>query len=278
MINSPHGRKLLALAKQATAMAGELIRSRAPHTLTSKGDRDLGSDVDTAVEQLVRDFLRQYTPDFGFLGEEGGSTDPPEGPRWILDPIDGTINFLHGLPLYAVSLSLMHNGITLLGVIDMPSLGGQYYALNDHGSYANDQRLRVSAAQTLNTALVSIDQYTFGVGAEYTNRARRQLVEHLASRAQRVRMLGASAIDLAWTAQGRLDACIIFGNKPWDTSAGVLIAREAGARILDLHGMNHTANSSTTIAVGPSLEPELMTAIRVALANTTIQANGSDLE
>ena len=275
MIDSSDDRQLLALAKQATSLACELIRSRAPHTLTSKGDRDLTSDVDTAVEQLLRDFLRQHTPNLGFLGEEGGDTDPVDGSRWILDPIDGTINYLHGLPLCAVSLSLMRNDITLVGVIDMPFLRGQYYALNNHGSYANGQRLRVSTTQTLNAALVSVDQYTFGVGADYANRARHQLIGHLAPRAQRVRMLGASAIDLAWTAQGRLDACIIFGNKLWDTSAGVLIAREAGARILDLHGANHTANSSATIAVGPSLEHELMAAIRAALTDTAA-ADGLD--
>ena len=275
MIDSSDDRQLLALAKQATSLACELIRSRAPHTLTSKGDRDLTSDVDTAVEQLVRDFLRRHTPNLGFLGEEGGDTDPVDGSRWILDPIDGTINYLHGLPLCAVSLSLRRNDITLVGVIDMPFLRGQYYALNNHGSYANGQRLRVSTTQTLNAALVSVDQYTFGVGADYANRARHQLIEHLAPRAQRVRMLGASAIDLAWTAQGRLDACIIFGNKLWDTSAGVLIAREAGARILDLHGENHTANSSATIAVGPSLEHELMAVIRAALTNTAA-ADGLD--
>lgn len=273
MIDSSDGRQILALAKQATSLASELIRSRAPHTLTLKGDRDLTSDVDTAVEQLVRDFLRQHTPNLGFLGEEGGGADPVDGSRWILDPIDGTINFLHGLPLCAVSLSLMCNDITLVGVIDMPFLGGQYYALSNHGSYADGQRLQVSTTQTLNAALVSVDQYTFGVGAERNNRARHQLVEYLASHAQRVRMLGASAVDLAWTAQGRLDACIILGNKPWDTSAGVLIAREAGARILDLHGANHTANSSATIAVGPSLEHELMAVIRAAFANTAT-ANG----
>jgi myo-inositol-1(or 4)-monophosphatase len=274
VIDSSDDRQLLGLAQQATSLASELIRSRAPHALTSKGDRDLTSDVDTAVEQLVRDFLRQHTPNLGFLGEEGGA-DPVDGSRWILDPIDGTINFLHGLPLCAVSLSLMCNGATLVGVIDMPFLGGQYYALSNRGSYANGQRLRVSTTQTLNAALVSVDQYTFGVGADYANRARRQLIEHLAPRAQRVRMLGASAIDLAWTAQGRLDACIIIGNKLWDTSAGVLIAREAGARILDLHGANHTANSSATIAVGPSLEHELMAVIRAAFANTAA-ANGLD--
>jgi myo-inositol-1(or 4)-monophosphatase len=92
VIDRSDGQKLLGLAKQATAIASELIRSRAPHTLTTKGDRDLTTDVDTAVEQLVRDFLRQHTPDVGFLGEEGGGTDPTDGPRWILDPIDGTIN------------------------------------------------------------------------------------------------------------------------------------------------------------------------------------------
>jgi myo-inositol-1(or 4)-monophosphatase len=270
VIDSFDGQQLLALAKRATSLAGELVRSRAPHVLTSKGDRDLTSDVDTAVEQLVRDFLRQHTPDLGFLSEEGGSTDPTDGLRWILDPIDGTINFLHGLPLCAVSLSLMRNDITLLGVIDMPFLAGQYHALSDHGSYVNGQRLRVSTTQRLNAALVSVDQYTFGVGAEHANQARRRLVDYLASHAQRVRMIGASAIDLAWTAQGRLDACIIFGNKPWDTSAGVLIAREAGARILDLHGANHATDSSATIAVSPPLEHELMAAIRVTLASTAL--------
>jgi myo-inositol-1(or 4)-monophosphatase len=164
----------------------------------------------------------------------------------------------------------MRNDMTLVGVIDMPFLGAQYYALNEHGSYANGQRLHVSATQTLNAALVSIDQYTFGVGAERVNRARHRLVEYLAAHTQRVRMLGASAIDLAWTAHGRLDACIMLGNKPWDTSAGVLIAREAGARILDLHGANHATDSSATIAVNPSLEHELMTAVHAALANTAV--------
>jgi myo-inositol-1(or 4)-monophosphatase len=268
VIDRSDGQKLLSLAKRATAPASELIRSQVPHTLTSKGDRDLTTDVDTAVEQLVRDFLRQHTPDVGFLGEEGGGTDPTDGPRWILDPIDGTINFLHGLPLCAVSLSLMEDDITLLAVIDMPFFAVQYHALIECGSYANGQRLHVSATQTLNAALVSVDQYTCGAGAEPANQARRRLVDYLASHAQRVRMLGASAIDLAWTAQGRLDACIIFGNKPWDTSAGVLIAREAGARILDLHGANHTPDSAATIAVSPSLEHELMAAVHVTLAST----------
>lgn len=270
MIDSSDGPQLLAIAKQVTALASELVRSKSPHMLTSKGDRDLTSDVDIAVERFVRDFLRKHTPDLGFLGEESGGTDRTEGVRWVLDPIDGTINYIHGLPLCAVSLSLLKDDLTVVGVIEMPFFGDQYYALINHGSYVKDRRLHVSTTRALNTALVSIDQYTFGAGSEYINRIRRRLVEHLAPRVQRVRMLGASSIDLAWTAHGRLDACIMLGNKPWDTSAGVLIAREAGARVLDLHGTNHVTDSSATIAVTPSLEHELMATVRGAIADTAV--------
>ena len=268
MIDSSDGPQLLAIAKQVTALASELVRSKSPHMLTSKGDRNLTSDVDIAVEQFVRNFLREHTPDLGFLGEEGGGTGRTDGLRWVLDPVDGTINFIHGLPLCAVSLSLLKDDSAIIGVIDMPFLEAQYYALINHGSYVKNQRLHVSATQALSTALISIDQYTFGAGSEYINLIRRRLAEHLAPRVQRVRMLGASSIDLAWTAHGRLDACIMLGNKPWDTSAGVLIAREAGARVLDLHGANHAMDSSATIAVTPSLEHELMAAIGGAIADT----------
>ena len=100
------------------------------------------------------------------MGEESGGTDRTDGLRWVLDPVDGTINFIHGLPLCAVSLSLLKNDSTVVGVIDMPFFETQYCALINHGSYVKDQRLHVSATQVLNTALVSIDQYTFGIGSE----------------------------------------------------------------------------------------------------------------
>lgn len=113
------------------------------------------------------------------------------------------------------------------------------------------------------------DQYTFGEDAQRKNKLRHRLTKHLASHVQRIRMLGTSAIDLAWTAQGRLDACIMLGNKPWDTSAGVLIAREAGARVLDLDGSDHSNGSSATIAVTPTLEHDFMSIVRTALSDIT---------
>jgi myo-inositol-1(or 4)-monophosphatase len=228
MISHQDQRHYLAIARRAVADAAELIRTHTPGKLLEKGDRDPASEVDLAVERNVRDFLHNKTPEVEFLGEEEGGQPTGHGLLWILDPIDGTVNFLHGFPLCAVSLS---------------------------------------RTSTLADALISIDQYAFGEDAERKNRWRMRLTERLAHDAQRVRMLGSSAIDLAWTAEGRLDACIQLGNKPWDTSAGVLIAREAGARVLDHDGSEHSEQSRSTIAVTPALEVGLMEAVRATLVD-----------
>jgi myo-inositol-1(or 4)-monophosphatase len=269
MISEPEGRSLLAIASQAAAQASELIRTHAPGTLTDKGDRDPTSEVDLTVEHFVRDFLYGKMPDAEFVGEEEGGRPTGSKLLWMLDPIDGTVNFLHGLPLCAVSLSLSCDDTVIAAVVDLPFTGTQYTALLGHGAYADTKRLHVSKTSTLATALVSIDQYVFGDDAARKNRLRLLLTERLAQSAQRVRMLGASAIELVWTAEGRLDACIMLGNKPWDTSAGVLIAREAGARVLDQDGSDHSQHSLSTIAVTPALERDLMAIVGPALAESS---------
>ena len=266
MISEQDQRHYLGIARRAAAVAAEVIRTNAPGRLTEKGDRDPASEVDVAVERFVRDFLHNKAPEVGFLGEEEGGDSSGHELLWMLDPIDGTVNFLHGFPLCAVSLSLCAADAVVAAVINLPFLGSQYTALLGQGAYADGKRLHVSRTSTLPDALVSIDQYAFGEDAERKNRLRLRLTERLAHDAQRVRMLGASAIDLAWTAEGRLDACIMLGNKPWDTSAGVLVAREAGARVLDHDGTEHSRQSQSTIAVTPLLEAELMAAVHAALA------------
>jgi myo-inositol-1(or 4)-monophosphatase len=266
MISDLDQRHYLAIARRAAGEAAELVRTHIPGKLTEKGDRDPASEVDLAVERFVRDFLHNKTPDVDFLGEEEGGEPDGHGLLWMLDPIDGTVNFLHGFPLCAVSLSLVAANTVVAAVIHLPFIGTQYTALLGQGAFADDKRLQVSHTSTLADALVSIDQYAFGEDAERKNRWRLRLTERLAHDAQRVRMLGSSAIDLAWTAEGRLDACIQFGNKPWDTSAGVLIAREAGARVLDDDGSEHSQQSRSTIAVTPLLEADLMAAVQAILA------------
>jgi myo-inositol-1(or 4)-monophosphatase len=266
MISEQDQRHHLAIARRAVAEAAELVRTHAPGKLTEKGDRDPRSEVDLAVERFVRDFLHNKTPEIGFLGEEEGGNSTGHELLWMLDPIDGTVNFLHGFPLCAVSLSLCYANTVVAAVINLPFIGTQYTALLGQGAYVDDKQLHVSKTSNLANALISIDQYAFGDDADRKNRLRLRLTKRLAHDAQRVRMLGASAIDLAWTAEGRLDACIMLGNKPWDTSAGVLIAREAGARVLDHDGSEHSQQSLSTIAVTPTLEAELMAAIQAALA------------
>jgi myo-inositol-1(or 4)-monophosphatase len=265
MISDHDQRHYLAIARRAVADAAELVRTHTPGKLREKGDRDPASDIDLAVERSVRDFLHSKTPEVEFLGEEEGGQPIGNGLLWMLDPIDGTVNFLHGLPLCAVSLSLLAENTVIAAVIQLPFLGTQYTALLGQGAFVDNKRLRVSQTSAIAHALVSIDQYTFGEDAERKNRWRLRLTERLAHDAQRVRMLGSSAIDLAWVAEGRLDACIQLGNKPWDTSAGVLIAREAGARVLDHDGSEHSQQSSSTIAVTPALEADLMAAVRAAV-------------
>jgi myo-inositol-1(or 4)-monophosphatase len=247
---------LLAVAQEAVELARRLVLSRPVGDVFLKGDRDLQSDVDLIVEREVKALLRDRTPEIGFLGEEEGGKIS-ERPVWILDPIDGTVNFLHGVPLCAVSLSLVSHE-TRVAVIDLPFLSHRYTAVRDGGAFVDGVRLTASDTTRLDSALISIDQPTFGEAAQQRNTTRLGLLEKLTAKVQRIRMLGTSAVELAWTAEGKLDACIMLANKPWDTSAGVLIAREAGVRVVDQEGHPHTLESSATIAVTPGLEIALL--------------------
>lgn len=244
---------MLPIAVGAIEIARDLITGSVAGIVTAKGDRDMVSELDFAVERTVRTFLAEGTPAVGFLGEEEGVTGPEGDLHWVLDPIDGTANLLHGLPLCAVSLALVDAKRPVLGVIDLPFLGERYTAVDGQGAYAGGVPIRTSDTGSLTDAVVSLGDYAVGDGAESKNRARLAVTELLAGRAQRVRMFGTAAIDLAWLACGRTDAVMMLSNKPWDTAAGVVIAREAGALVVDLAGAPHTLDSSATLAAGPGV-------------------------
>jgi myo-inositol-1(or 4)-monophosphatase len=255
----------LPVALRAADIASELIRTRRPASVTEKSDRDLVSDVDLAIERAVRGYLHDTTPDTGFLGEEEGqSGDPGTGWLWTLDPIDGTSNFAHGLPLCAISLALLHDGRPVVAVIDAPFLGERYHAVEGKGAYAGERPLKASTTARLRDAVVAIGDYATGDGADRKNEQRLAATIQLTPRVHRIRMLGTAAVDLAWVADGRLDASVTLGNKPWDTSAGVLIAREAGATVTDANGRPHDLNSAATIAAAPALISQLIPLIQAA--------------
>jgi myo-inositol-1(or 4)-monophosphatase len=256
---TPDPASLLPVALRAAELAADLMRTRRPVRLTEKHDRDLVSDVDIAIERQVRAMLEQATPDIGFLGEEEGLTgDSGAGWLWTLDPIDGTSNYAHGIPLCAMSLALLHDGRPVVAVIDAPFLGQRYHAVQGAGAFIGDQQLAVSATRHLRDAIVSMGDYATGPGADRTNEKRLALTVQLAPRVHRLRMIGTAALDLAWVAEGRLDASITLTNSPWDMSAGVLIAREAGASVIDSDGSPYTLRSAATIAAAPALVDQLV--------------------
>lgn len=263
---------LLGVAVKATTLASDLIRERLPGKLTPKGDRDYASEVDYAVERKLRKFLAEATPSIGFVGEEEGVSGANSALQWALDPVDGTVNFAHALPLCGVSLALIADGRPVLGVIEIPFLGSRYTAVHNEGAHRDGVVIRVSTATHLREAVVSIGDYAVGDDADRRNEARLAVTARLASSVLRVRMFGSTAVDLAWLAEGKTDAVITLSNKPWDTAAGVIIAREAGAVVLDSNGTDHTVRSRATIAASPTLLGEVIALVQNA--TTHIASDG----
>ncbi|MGI9003549.1 MAG: inositol monophosphatase family protein [Pseudonocardia sp.] len=259
---------LLPIAVEAVDRASSMIRDRPPGVVTIKGDRDPATEVDYAVEHYVRDFLMDEAPEIGFLGEENGRFgDRMSSFMWALDPIDGTVNFIHGIPLCGVSLGLVHGDSPVLGVIDLPFLGRRYSATLDGGAFRGETRLHISAVDQLQDAVVALGDYAVGKDSVGKNLDELRITQHLAARVQRVRMFGSAAIDLAWVAEGHVAASVMLTNRPWDTVAGVILAREAGASVVDRSGAPHTLSSTSTVAVGPALHDDLIQLLREAESN-----------
>lgn len=265
----PQTADLLPIAREAVATAHRIVLSRAPRAITEKSERDLVTDIDLAVEDAVREFLARETPEIGMLGEERGHTGPvDEALWWALDPVDGTTNFSRGIPLCAVSLGLVADRRGVLAAIDLPFLGVDYSAVEGGGAFVGGERIRASTVDELSDAVVSIGDFAVGEDAESKNRVRIALLSRLGARAQRIRMIGTAAIDLAWVAEGKLDASIILANMPWDTLAGVLLVREAGGVVVDLDDTAHSADSTATIAVCAGLREEVMAILRQSAVDT----------
>lgn len=246
----------LLLAAEHAVDAGALIMRRGrTHigALIAKGDRDFATDVDMHIEAAVRDSLAAVSPDIPLLGEESGGDWADDRARWVLDPIDGTINFSKDSPLCSISLSLVVDGQPVLGIVDTPLLGERFVARQGSGAYLNGARIAVSEVDDLHEAMVGLADFKVGVGSEEENRVHLALLGRLARRCLRVRMHGSAALDLAWLAAGRLHATAMLSNLPWDVTAGLLLVREAGGAVYDYDGSRHDEASRYTIASDPSL-------------------------
>jgi myo-inositol-1(or 4)-monophosphatase len=238
--------------------AGLLVQGRS-HLggLIAKGDRDYASRVDFLIEDTIRDALAAGKHEIPFLGEErGGHIDAPL--LWVLDPVDGTTNFIKGSPLCAISLALLSNGQPVFGIVDLPLLGERYVARAGSGAYLNGARLRMPVVRRLADAVIGITDFAVADDRSTENPIHIALLAQLAPRALGVRAHGSAALDLAWVAAGRLGASMMLSNRAWDVSAGVLLAREAGGLTYDWDGSEHGVNSRFTIASAPELKSSLL--------------------
>lgn len=256
--------ELFEIAWQATQIGATTLKKSQPISVQHKGDRDTVTDVDLTIQRDIAAYLAQTTPDIALLAEESEQQPEIETSEWlwVLDPIDGTSNFVHGLPLCAVSLALLHAGRAVVAVTHAPLIGKTYHAIEGKGAFVNGQRITASATQSLSEAIVSLGDYAVGHDAGRLNQHRLALTTELVPRVERIRMIGAATLDLAFVAEGALDACVMMSNKPWDTAAGTLIAREAGAQLTDAQGNPHTHSSASTIVTAPGIAEQLATVIR----------------
>lgn len=256
---------LLAAGRAVDVGARMLVAGRAHvETLIGKGDRDFATNVDIQIESAIRSALTAAAPDVPILGEEQGG-GPSVGPQWVLDPIDGTINFARESPLCAISLSLLVAGQPVLGIVDAPLLGERFVARRGGGAFLNGRGIEVAEVPGLSEAIIGVADFKVGAGSHEENRVHLGIVARFAHAALRVRMLGSAALDLAWLAAGRLNATVMLSNLPWDVTAGLLLVREAGGLVFDHDGSEHALSSRYTLASVPSLSADISRVVMDAM-------------
>jgi len=250
---------ILNIAVRAARRAGSII-SRASLNpgaidVRSKRVNDFVTQVDQAAEQAIIDVVRKAYPDHGFLAEESGKSAGDAETIWIIDPLDGTTNFIHGFPQYCVSVGVQHRGSLAHAVVFDPNRNELFTASKGVGAFLNDRRIRVSKCIRLKEALV-------GTGFPFKELGRLTLytrqLRHMMEGTAGVRRAGAAALDLAYVACGRLDAFWELGLSPWDTAAGALLIQEAGGLVGDLKGEQSWLESGDVCAATPKIFPALL--------------------
>ena len=249
--------RLMEIAADAARRAGELLldRARGPArgVSTKSSPTDPVSDADRDSERLILELLAENRPQDGILSEEGGGKESSSGLRWVIDPLDGTVNFLYGIPAWAVSIAVEDRDGGVAGAIFDPNLGHMWTASRGAGAWLNGEPIRVSDENDLSRALV-------GTGFSYNVEARTtqaMVISRLLPHVRDIRRGGSAALDLAALACGRLDGFYEAVMEPWDRAAGELLIREAGGVVSPLEAP--AGLSSGLVAAGPNLHDHLRT-------------------
>jgi len=246
---------MTTIALRAARKAGEIIARASEQVdlldVSEKGVNDFVTEIDTAAEKEVIYHISKAHPDHGFLGEEGGQQGNPDSDyQWIIDPLDGTTNFIRGIPHFAVSIACLYKGQLEHAVILDPIRREEFISSRGRGAQLNGHRIRVSSRKSLDGALI-------GTGIPYKARSENHIpaymesLEAVTKQTAGIRRAGSAALDLAYVAAGRLDAFWEIGLNRWDIAAGALLIREAGGLIGDFSGGNAYLESGNIVAGNP---------------------------
>lgn len=221
-----------------------------------KGPGDYVSQADRKAEEIILSELSRARPTYGFLGEEGGENKGTDGQhRWIVDPLDGTTNFLHGIPHFAVSIALERDGEVVAGVIYNPVSDELYTADRGNGAFLNDRRMRVAGRRNLSDCVI-------GTGVPHLGRGdhREYLAElsRVMNEVAGIRRMGAAALDMAFVGAGRLDAYWEDGVNAWDIAAGMIVLREAGGFVSDKNGGSKMFDSKNVVVGNERIHKEML--------------------
>jgi len=230
--------------------------------VSMKGPSDFVTNADKRTERILIEELSRARPGYGFLGEEGGAVEGPDKThRFIIDPIDGTLNFLHGVPHFAISIALEREGQLVSAVVYNPATDDLFVAEKGHGAYLNDKRLKIAARKNLNEAVLAT-----GVPFRGHGDAARFMAEldAVMTNVAGIRRFGAASLDLAFVAAGRFDAFWERDLAPWDIAAGLLLVREAQGVVSDLSGGANMLDTGHILAANDPLHPQLLKILRAA--------------
>jgi len=262
---------MLTIALRAARKAGELIERALERvdvvTFEEKGRNDFVTDVDKAAEKEIIYNLRKAYPDHTIVGEETGRSEGKDSDyEWIIDPLDGTTNFIHGIPHFAVSIACLYKGQAQHAVVLNPITREEFTASRGHGAALNGRRMRVSQQRGLNGALI-------GTGIPFNGYAYEKMTPYLtalneiAGQTAGIRRPGAASLDLAYVAAGRFDGFWEMNLKPWDIAAGLLLVTEAGGLVSDFKGGNGSLKSGNVVCGAPKVFKPLLQVVGKHMGN-----------
>lgn len=264
-----------AVAVNAASKAGEWIKSKlgtVKQLSTKQSPQDLVTEVDKGAEQMIRRLILTHFPDHAILGEEGVEPGAEAATRalaaareeeylWIVDPVDGTTNFVHGLPFYSVSIALAHQGEIIVGVIYDPSRDEMFVAEKGKGIYVHGNPMNVSGEERLADSLVAVG---FPPDRSFALPVNMRAALALAPQVRGLRAVGSAALHLAYVAVGRLSAYMEVGLNVWDVAAGALLVQEAGGTVTDTLGQPYDLDVRYVVASNGAIHGELVAALKEA--------------